>query len=260
MKYINLIIAVTLLSGVLLAEDSGNGKDDAEVRLRNMAEELVELRSKVESLSTKVEMEKSEMQQELKSLVMQKRDLKAQIKRVDVKLSEIENKIQDNRKDIRAKEQQREKLQKVVKEQVRKVASYVRGSLPFKRSKRDEEVSAFREKLKEGSMLPEKVLARVWSMVEDEFRLTGDSGLYSQNIELDGKTCLTKVVRLGMVLLYFRTIDGKRVGYAVPAGEGRWEYRIVKGDEEGGRIRYLFDCLEKHIQEGYFELPNPYRL
>ncbi len=256
MRIMRIIIILIMMSGLAYADEKAE-KSDSDIRLRNMAEELVNLRSKVESLSTKVDIEKAEMQQHLKSLVMQKRDLEANIKRTEVKLAELNKKIDTNKSEISEKEQQRDKLKDVVQKQIESVDTYVEKSLPFKQDKRKREITEFKTKLETGTMMPEKVLARLWSMLEDEFRLTRDSGLYNQNIVLNGKDCLAKVARLGMVLLYFKTIDDKKVGCAVNK-DGKWEYRIIKKEEEARTIRYLFDCLEKHIHEGYFKLLNPY--
>ena len=66
---------------------------------------------------------------------------------------------------------------------------------------------------------------------------------------------LADVAKLGMVLLYFKTFDGQ-VGKAIQTEQG-WEYKIVSEREDRKRILCLFDSMEKHIREGYFELPNP---
>jgi hypothetical protein len=93
-------------------------------------------------------------------------------------------------------------------------------------------------------------------MVDSEFRLATESGIYQQTVTVGGESKLADVARLGTVLLYFRTFDGQS-GYAVPAGDG-WEYRLATSREEQEQIANLFESLRRNLREGFFDVPNPY--
>jgi hypothetical protein len=99
-----------------------------------------------------------------------------------------------------------------------------------------------------------RALSRLWTFVEDEFRLTRENGLYQQTIEVDGQEHLADVVRIGSVALFFKTNQGA-VGYAVPNANG-YQYQAESNAEARKRIASLFDSFRKQIRAGYFELPN----
>jgi hypothetical protein len=140
-------------------------------------------------------------------------------------------------------------------DQIAKIKAYITTSLPFKVPERMAELERIEKQLEANNLEPEQSVAQLWSMVEDELRLTRESGLYRQTIVLDGEELIADVARIGMVLMYFQPSDGQ-VGM-VMRNETNWEYRLVTDREDRKRILYLFDSLNKHIREGYFELPNP---
>ena len=225
-------------------------------KLSNLAEELVNLRSAVDRLSTDLEMKKTAMREDLRALTVQKKDLERQIKNEEVKITDLDQKIEDRKKEIQRKNKERSELKNVVSDVISVTRTYMQTSLPFKVNERIRELGRIREQLENGEMDADKVLARIWSTYEDEFRLTRESGLYKQSIELDCGNSLSEVARLGMVLMYFRTPDEQKVGLVKKTPEG-WSYTVSDNKENRERILYLFDCLKKHIQEGYFVLPNP---
>ena len=98
-----------------------------------------------------------------------------------------------------------------------------------------------------------RAVNRLWAFYEDEFRLTRDNSLSAQTIQIGDERVLADVAKVGSMVLYFRTADG-RVGRAM-AAEGRWSFQPEANPVEQTRIRVLFDALGKQIRQGYFELP-----
>jgi hypothetical protein len=133
---------------------------------------------------------------------------------------------------------------------------YINESLPFQVPQRLSEVETLSRLLDEGHLDTGNILARIWNLIESEFRLTTESGLYRQVIEINGESMLSEVARLGMVLLYYKTFNGK-YGYAVQI-EDEWRYIQARSVDEERHIDYLFNSLRKNLWEGYFTLPNPY--
>jgi hypothetical protein len=135
------------------------------------------------------------------------------------------------------------------------IRTYVSTGLPFKASERLAEIETLQRLLDGGSLEIDKILARVWNFLDSEFRLTQESGIYHQTIVLDDRPQLAEVARLGMVFLYFRTLDGK-YGYVVRTSDG-WRYTRSRSREEDRQIAYLFDSLRKNLREGFFTVPYP---
>jgi hypothetical protein len=245
-------ILVVVCIGIISIPGSAADQDE---ELRNLAAELAKKRSQVETLSTELDLKKSRMRDQLKSLATQKAELEIQIKKEEMKLSQIEQDLSKHEDRVSRKKVSETTLKPVVIERIQELKNYVQGALPFKLSERAAELEKLEELVTTNKLEPEKALARLWTLLEAELRLTHENGLYRQSIVIGGENQLADVVKLGMVLMYFRTFEGQ-VGYVVRAGNG-WEYKVINGREDRKRILYLFDSLEKHIRQGYFELPNP---
>lgn len=241
-------IGVILLAGGSLFSA---GQDQA---IDNLIEELVKKRSEVDSLSTELSLRKTELRSELTSLATQKSDLERQIKVEETRLAKIEHDMKKLKDTIDSKSVSRDELKPVLLETIEEVKGHIQSSLPFKAIERIAELDKIRDMMKDGSLLPEKALARLWSLVEAEFRLTKENGLYQQTIMIDGDNHLADVVKLGMTLMYFKLSDG-RVGATKLTDRG-WAYTVSTDKEEQQKVKTLFDAFTKQIRTGHFVLPN----
>ena len=253
------LILIALCAISLTAADnplSGAGSDEDQ-ELQNLAAELVKKRAAVERLSSEVELKKAELREKIRSLTTIKSDLDRQHKIETMKISELNQKIKTVSDGIQRKKALRAELKATVARQIESVRKYIGESLPFKTSERLAELDKVAEMLARGDARPETLLGKLWSAMEDEFRMTRESGLYRQTVVVNAENMLADVARLGMTLMYFQTIDDGRVGFAVKRTHG-WSYITEESLDNQKRIRYLFDCLKKHIREGFYELPNPF--
>jgi hypothetical protein len=62
------------------------------------------------------------------------------------------------------------------------------------------------------------------------------------------------VAKVGAVMLFFRTADG-RVG-AARYGSGGWRFEAFEDEVQQKQVLAYFDSLGKQIRQGWFELPN----
>ncbi len=233
------------------AADTGAGDD----RLRKMASRLVDLRSTVEELSSKLDMEKTRMKNQVHSLDMQVAELESQVRKEELRLARLRQSYEAEQKKIEEKKVEKGQWRPVARRQLDKARTYVETSIPFHSKARLAELDKLDQKLEKEDLTPEKVMAGLWSYMEDEIRITGETGLYRQPIRIDGTENLAEVARLGMVIMYFKTADG-RVGHVVEKN-GDWSFRTVKDPDQKENIDYLFESLRKRIREGYYVLPNP---
>lgn len=243
----------TLGLTILLAAFAGAGESD---ELENLARELVQRRTEVERLSSQVELEKTELREGLRGTAQQRADLERQVHALEQELTGLRAQAASQVAAVESRQAARAALTPLVVEQLDALAAHVSRGLPFRSGERVAELTRLRTELTSGKLAPPEALGRLWSACEDELRLCRENGLYRQQLELDGQTQLCDVARLGMVLLYFRTLDG-RLGLLVPAGDG-WRCEVADDRATQGRIAALFEALEKHIRQGWFLLPNPY--
>lgn len=220
----------------------------------DLGRRLAALRGEVEELSAELSRKDNDLRDQVRSLARQKSDLKLELQKEQVRLQKIRSAIAQKKKVIAEEQQGDEALKPLYAESLAELRAYVERSLPFRRGERLAELDKIDDQLSSGLLTPPRALARLWTFAEDELRLARESGMYRQSIELAGEELLADVVRVGMVMLFFKTSDGS-VGYAARS-DGNWEYRRLEKREDQRLVEVLFESQKKQIRIGYFELPN----
>jgi len=222
--------------------------------VQNLAKELVELRSEVEALHAKLDDKKDSVKAKLKSLQMQTAEIEANIRREDTRLKQLQNNIDKVREENRAKSEKSTVYKPMVLSTVDALKAHISKGMPFKRNERLAALGEIKTQLLSDVISPEKAINRVWSFLEDEMRLTRENGIFKETVMISGEPRLADVARLGMVMMYYKTSDGK-TGYIRKSGND-WSYEPAKNELEGEQIAYLFDSLKKQIRTGFFTIPN----
>lgn len=224
--------------------------------VEDFAKRLSSLRSDVESLSAKLSTLSAEQRDELRSLARQKADLELELKKEEMRVAKLQAAVGEKRAAIQADTGRDAQLGPVFERNLQQVKKHVASGLPFRTQERLAELDKLEEQLRAGLLTPPRALSRLWTFVEDEFRLTRENGLYQQTISVDGQEHLADVVRIGSVALFFKTNDGT-VGHALPSSGG-YQYQAVSDADAKKQILNLFDSFRKQIRAGYFELPNAF--
>lgn len=224
----------------------------AEGDLTELAQELIRLRGEVESLHDQFETDKRQHTDRMRSLAQRRLELESEVQRKELDIKKLQQATARSRQERERASTQATALSPVVRSTVDRLTQHVEGTLPFKRDDRLAELAGIEKKLEKGDLSAPRAMNTLWTYVEDELRLARENGAFSQVIELDGKEQLADVVRLGMVMLFFSTNDG-RVGFAEKKGDA-WVYTSVDG-EDAKRIQGLFASFEKNVRTGFFEVP-----
>ncbi|MBK8011109.1 MAG: DUF3450 family protein [Deltaproteobacteria bacterium] len=223
--------------------------------LDEMAIELSRLRAEVETLTETLDEKKDDELRQVRALDAQKLALEADVQRETLRLKELQAAEDAIKKRIESAGAFERSLKPAVLEGVSAVEAAVRGGLPFRVDDRLTDLQRLKSSVEDGTIAPSAAVSRLWSQVEDELRLGRENGLHQQVIRLSGQDVLADVARLGMVMLYFQTPDG-RVGSAVLGPEG-WRYRVFQDPTSRAQVEDLFESLKKRARVGFFELPNP---
>ncbi len=224
--------------------------------LTTLAGRIAEKRSRVEALSNEVELAKTQYNEQLRSLASQIADVEIQINREKLRLEQIDQDITRARSVIETARDSVAEIDPLIASVIARYRDYVETHLPFQTPERLQEIETLERLFTDGSIDAAMALSRLWNTLESEFRLATENGLYRQTIEVSGEYQLAEVVRLGMVLLYFKTFDD-RFGYAVPGTDGAWFYTLASSRQEQEMIGELFDSMRRNLREGSFLLPNP---
>ncbi len=222
--------------------------------ITNLAEKLTAMRGDVESLENKLELKQQKLKKDLDSLAQQKADLEMQIEKERLRIKELASAMNRRKEDIEKYSVSGEDLKPLLFSAVDDTRAYVESALPFKTPERLAELAKIETQIKTGVMRPEKSAMMLWAFLEDEFRLTRESGLDRQIITVNGYEQLADVARIGMIMMFFQT-KGGLTGKAVKEA-GAWKYEVLTDSPDAEKVAYLFDSFKKQIRVGYFELPN----
>lgn len=223
--------------------------------LDQLAERLAKLRAEVDRLQQQIEEKKSEHHQKMDALGAQMAQLEAEKRRQQLTLEKLQSDLESIQAKAPTTQVSDETLRPSLEQGIALLTEYINASLPFKSEERLKAVSNLQEKLQAGTVPPKKLANELWALYEDELRLTRENGLYQQIVPIEGESALVDVAKLGMILLYFQTPDG-RLGMAQRQDTG-WRFEIANNDNDQARISTLMDSLRKQIHQGYYELPNP---
>jgi hypothetical protein len=239
--------------GALVAIALGSSSAFAE-ELTGLAQRLAEMRGQVESLSDQLNARKTDVQEELRSLSRQKAELELEVQREDTRLDKLRQAVAQKRAEVANETKANAALAPAFSKNIGVVRAYVEKSLPFRVKERLSELDKIEDQAKSGLLPPQRALNRLWGFVEDELRMTRESGLFSQPVTVEGKEQLADVVRVGMVALYYKTPSDE---FGMSAFEnGSWTFRSLNDAEQRKQLRTLFETFKKQIRVGYFELPN----
>ncbi len=217
---------------------------------------LAGLRAEVDDLESHLERLRSAARSERLSLETQKGDLEVLLRKEQVRRETVKRLRAKQLAERRKAESWSARLMRPALDAAMRLRNLVLQTLPFKRAERLAAVDEIVAGLKSPRADPALALSRLWQIVEDEIKLTAESGLHRQVIVLGGERLLVEVARLGMGALYFRTEDG-RAGWAVQDANAEYSFRIITNKEKIEAIESLIDALRKQIRKGYFLLPLP---
>lgn len=218
-----------------------------------LAESLIRMRGEVEQTNGELELAREEQRTTLQGLAAQKAELEAQLERQQLQLAELEGRLAAKHADSLEAADAGSALPPVLLDAIAGLRAHIARALPFKTDERLAALDEIRMLIENGTLPPTRAANRLWAYLEDELRLTHETGLHQQTVVLGRERVLAQVAKVGTVMLFFRTEDG-RVGRAVPAAN-TWRFETIADEAGRAQVLALFDALDKQIRQGYFELP-----
>lgn len=236
-------------ASLLLACGSAIAADDPSELSKN----LIKLRGEVETLNGALELAREEQRVGLLALNQQKAELEAQLQRQDLATREARERLAKHDADTASAGVAADTLKPVLLAAIESLRAYLTTSLPFKTDERLSALDEIKLQIETGALAPHRAANRLWAFIEDEFRITRETGLYKQTVAIGTEKVLADVAKVGSVMLFYKAQDG-RVGYARREAAG-WRFVPIQDGADRDRVLVLFDSLGKQIRQGYFELP-----
>lgn len=229
----------------------------ADQNLENMSEKLIQLRGEVEALNSEIRFLKEEHSQEMNFLWTQRNQIKSEIERNKNLLTRLNKDFEGVIAENAKKGQSSEHLLPQFEQAIGQVEQYLNDALPFKKAERLASLQEIGTQVKKELISVQRGFNKLWAFVEDEIRLTKESGLYQDSVLIAGedRKQLVDLARIGMMTLYFQTQDDQ-VGQLVKTSSGSWEYQLFRQPDQTEQITYLFESMQTQIRTGLFHLPT----
>ncbi len=248
------IVAVLLFSSVLnfiampVVFASGDSLD-------KLSEKLIQLRGEVEVLNNEIHFVKQEHRQEMSFLWSQKNAVRTELERNNKLISRLKNDLAKKVQENQDKGLLSEQIKPEFMLSIERVEHYLAGSLPFKLLERQASLQEIKTQVQQNLISVQRGFNKLWAFLDDEIRLTKETGLFQQSIAIAGEPNkkLVDVARVGMMTLYFQTADNK-VGLLTGKPDN-WSFEFVSDNKQQQQIEYLFSSLQKQIRTGLFLLP-----
>jgi len=249
-KFIKTLLIITFVPSLglntVLAE--------ADKNYLNLSEKLVSLRGQVSDLSNELQLLRDEHKLEMRGLITQKNTVNSSLKQEKIAIDQLQENLLTNKKLIQEIGADKDTIKDALLIETENLKNYIKTGLPFKVKERLKSVDDYEKRLEAGVLSSHKAANTLWSMIEDELKLSRDNGVYRQSVVLGDKEHLAHVAKIGMVMMYLRVGDDE-YGLYRKAGDN-WVAEVSKDSRDIEQIKTLFTSLEKQVHVGYFEIPN----
>lgn len=252
--FLKIFTVTTLTATTLLFASIGTAG-----KLENLAQSLAKIRGEVEALQEQLDMEKEKHSSQVTALSSQLADLSVEERRQNITIEKLQHSIEKITENSQKAELSGKKLKPILLKTLAIYKRHVQNGFPFKVADRIKAITDLENNIANDLVDPNRAVNQLWSLFEDEIRLSKENGIYQQTITLDEEKILADIAKLGTVFLYFQTKDN-RTGMAKKIPGGGWKFVAVDSAKDNERIAKLFDSLKKQIRQGYFELPNPWHI
>jgi hypothetical protein len=222
--------------------------------LAPLAEELARLRGEIELLDARLEEQRDDRRGQLRALAARKAALELELQKEKLRAQQLGERLGRDRDKKKNATARREHLEGAIVPALTRYAESVRKGIPFRIEERSAELDALRTALESGSISASEALDKVWTWVDAELALARQTGLHPQVIKLGGAEVMSEVARLGLVVLYARTPDGR---FAVAQKNGEtWSWSLVETPADQERVKVLFTAINQGLDKGFYSLPG----
>lgn len=218
-------------------------------------ETLAGLRLEVEALSSGLTAQRAELAGALAGLRAEREQLERELRQARARhetLVRIEREHAARSERLAAA---RERWHAPAQQALERVRAYVDAALPFALEERRRVLDRLALELAGSSTDVAHTTERLWRFLEEEAAMGREVALARHAITLAEAPELALELRIGMALLYFRTLDG-RFGWARRGPEG-WRFEAITDADGQAIVRELFARHERNEGFGQTDLLVP---
>lgn len=184
--------------------------------------QIVKLRQEVESLASELTSTRQLTRDTLSTLRAERADLERRVRLAKIRASTLRQLQNEQAERTAALEVEGKRWIEPARAVVANSQAQLDASIPFAIEQRRAALDRIATDLAGPQPDVAHAMERMWQFVQDERDMGREVARDRQVVTFEGEPQLVEVIRLGMALMYIRTVDG-RVGQAVHADEG-WRF------------------------------------
>ncbi len=219
-------------------------------KVQRLAQEVVKTKKAIQEEREAWDSERRELIREYRRLCQEEAFLKDRLSTLEDAISEEKSRVFSIEESIKDAERVRGSLEEYLAEILFRLKNFVKRDLPFYKEDRMEEIQRASISLEDPSLSLFEKFRTVSDIVEKELGYGYSVEVYRDSIELGGERIYGEILRVGRVVMYFRTPDGERVGWYVP-GEG-WK-ELPRSYRES--VNAAFEIAQKRRAAELLKLP-----
>lgn len=225
----------------------GFAMTDAEI------EKLTELRQTVENSALALEQLNQRQNSEITTLIQRKSELQLLTSRDQLQIQVLEKKNDNHQKNPSSEVKMTAADRAVLARWISSLKTWIEESLPLHQEVRLQKVTDLESRLQNHEP-PEVLIWDLWSLTENEIKMTKGHQYELINLPIEAETQLSEVARLGMLQAYFKT-TGNEFGYLTKE-EGQWAFKKTSDKKEKAAIDRILKTVREKQSRVILDLPG----
>lgn len=224
------------------------------VPLQEMGVKLIELRAAVEEKGMELQEAQKQSQAQLEPLIQRKTEVEAQLRKESLRALQLQEKAKVLGATIAKTQPNVSSEYQLLAQWLDNLEMSIQNSLPFRREERITQLKQIRQRIQQKQDSPLGIASELWSATERELKLTSDNEYQIGSIQLDGQTYEAEIIKLGMILMLFKTSQGQ-LGYAQLDKDG-WQLVTTQDAEMKSAVERSINKFKDRHTSGWFEVPG----
>jgi DNA repair exonuclease SbcCD ATPase subunit len=223
--------------------------------LTKKTEYLRELKQKYHNSLNEWNSEKNKLNNKIRLLESQNSSLNKLLK----KNSEIQSELNSKIKDLKSKLSKTDKIKKnflpILINSVSSIKTYITNNVPFKLNKRLSELETLKNKLYDKNLSLKKKIDNIIVYLQNEIEYTISNEIYEKEILLNNEHKLVHIIRIGVSLVYFKSLDNKTAGIMKLDNNKKFYWHIFKNTDYIESVIELYKQLKNNNEIKLINLP-----
>jgi DNA repair exonuclease SbcCD ATPase subunit len=221
-RILKLIIRLILLLYLILAFSDPISAESEADRVKMKVDAATKIKQQTQKNEDKWASQKAELKAEYQSLKPRLEQLKKHKEKTEKILTLQRGRVEELKRNLRESVKVRDELYSNLDSWAVRLETWISQDLPFLPDERTKRLASIKEMMADPNIKSAEKFRRAMEALQVETEYGATVEVYQDTVELNGRSTLVNIFRLGRLTLFYQTPDRKDVGYYNRA-TGKWE-------------------------------------